>query len=76
MDGFRVGLEKILVYGQDEREVVPAGIRLDDRLRRTVLLDCAQDGGVAVSRARRPAYVARVSGEQGEAHCLRSKGIW
>lgn len=35
------------MYGQDEREVVPAGIRLDDRFRRTVLLDCAQDGGIA-----------------------------
>ena len=26
MDRFRVGLEEILMHGQDEREVVPAGI--------------------------------------------------
>ena len=42
MDRFRVGLEEIPVYGQDEREVVPAGIRLDDRLRRAVLFDNTQ----------------------------------
>ena len=47
MDRFRVGLEEIPVHGQDEREVVPAGIRLDDRLRRAVLFDGTQNGGIA-----------------------------
>ena len=36
MNRFRVGLEEILVHRQDEREVVPAGIRLDNRLWRLV----------------------------------------
>ena len=47
MDSFRIGLEEILVYGQNERKIVPAGICLDDRLWRAVLLDGTQNGGIA-----------------------------